>query len=567
MGGLRNKDGKGFHPLNWHFPLRIPNREKRLLQPLWRNGQWPVVLHLLFLLAVPFSARGQAWLPVNRFYRQETEAYFLHTHVSVFTPLNPIPASVIRDTLFRPDSLLGLPGKQPYKRWIVRKLFQENLAVVKKDGLVLKVNGLADFSAGKENNSSRLLYRNTRGALFEGTISGIIGFSSALYENQARFPSYLTAYIQNHQVLPGQGVAKKFHSDGYDFSWSEGNVWVRPWKNLYVEAGFGKRFFGDGYRSLLLSDFSHVYPYAGYRWYGKRFFLAASTQSLIQHEPVIRWDKRRFPAKTSVFHFAGAQLGRFQITLMEANMYDNPDTAGNFHWQAVLFNPAPLLNSLAGGGNTLWGLNVKFTASPVVEMYAQLAVNDYPVNDPFHINSVKNKTGFQAGVKWLKAFALDDFFLQAEYNQVRPYTYCAGTPSLTFTHYNEPLAHPLGANFREGLVIATWRRKFLLLEGQASYAVQGRNEGNVDQGSNPLLRNGILPEKVALTGESHLLQGIKTEVVNAFAGISWIINPVNTLHLSVEYYYRMESAAGNKNTTGFFMIGLRTNRINHYYDF
>jgi len=520
----------------------------------------------LLLSSIPFFVNSQAFLPVNHYYREEAEAYLQKNNLLIFSALRPVPLPVVRDSLFCPDSLLSIPGEKPYRWWVFRKLRQENLAVVRNNGLVLKVNGLADFSAGKENGSSRLLYRNTRGALFEGTISGIIGFSSALYENQAGFPGYIVSYIQKHQVLPGQGVAKKYQTDGYDFSWSEGNLWVRPWKDLYLEAGFGKRFFGDGYRSLLLSDFSNVYPYAGYRWYAGKFFLAASAQSLIQHEPVIRWDKRRFPAKTSVFHFAGAQFGRFQITLMEATMYENPDSAGNFHWQAELFNPLPVINSLAGRGNTMWGLNLSVNLPPV-QLYGQILADDYPLNKIADVKSVKNKTGFQAGLKWFNAFTLKGMYLQAEYNQVRPYTYEAETPTLSFTHYNEPLAHPLVSNFREGIVRAIYRHRFILLECQSSYAVQGRNDGTIDWGADPLLRNGSLPEPVKLSGQSTILQGIKTSVLNAFAGVSWIINPVNTLHLSVEYHYRLESGAGNKNSTGYLMIGLRTNRINHYYDF
>jgi hypothetical protein len=520
----------------------------------------------LLLSTISFFVNAQAFLPINHYYSQEAEGYLQKNNVLFFSALRPAPFPVVHNTLFRPDSLLSIPGAKPYRWWIFRKLRQENLAVVREDGLVLKVNGLADFSAGKENGSSRLLYRNTRGALFEGTISGVIGFSSALYENQARFPGYIISYIRKHQVLPGQGVAKKFQTDGYDFSWAEGNLWVRPWKDLYLEAGYGKRFFGDGYRSLLLSDFSNVYPYAGYRWYAGKFFLAATTQSMIQHEEVIRWDKRRFPAKTSVFHFAGAQLGRFQITLMEASMYDNPDSAGNFRWQAEFFNPLPVLNSLAGRGNALWGINISVNLPPFL-LYGQWLADDYPLNKITDVHSVQNKTGFQAGIKWFHAFSLPGMFFQAEYNQVRPYTYSGKTLSLSYTHYNEPLAHPLGANFREGIIRATYRYKFFLLEGQSSYAVQGRSGGTLDWGADPLFRNGILPEPVKMSHQSHILQGIKTSIVNAYAGVSWIVNPVNTLHLSLEYHYRMESEEGNKNTTGYIMIGLRTNRINHYYDF
>ena len=36
-----------------------------------------------------------------------------------------------------------------------------------------------------------------------------------------------------------------------------------------------------------------------------------------------------------------------------------------------------------------------------------------------------------------------------EYNQVQPYTFAHKEPMQSYTHYNQALAHPLGANFKE----------------------------------------------------------------------------------------------------------------------
>ena len=52
--------------------------------------------------------------------------------------------------------------------------------------------------------------------------------------------------------------------------------------------------------------------------------------------------------------------------------------------------------------------------------------------------------------------------ITAEYNMVRPYTYShdraeEGIVISNYTHYNSPLAHPLGSNFREGLLRAVYR--------------------------------------------------------------------------------------------------------------
>jgi len=68
-----------------------------------------------------------------------------------------------------------------------------------------------------------------------------------------------------------------------------------------------------------------------------------------------------------------------------------------------------------------------------------------------------NKYGFQTGLKYFGVLGLDKLDLQLETNTVRPYTYSHREPSDSFpgfsttnySHYGQPLAHPLGANFTE----------------------------------------------------------------------------------------------------------------------
>ena len=46
-----------------------------------------------------------------------------------------------------------------------------------------------------------------------------------------------------------------------------------------------------------------------------------------------------------------------------------------------------------------------------------------------------------------------------EYNQAQPYTYAHKEPMQSYTHFNQALAHPLGANFKEVVAFANYIKK------------------------------------------------------------------------------------------------------------
>jgi hypothetical protein len=60
-----------------------------------------------------------------------------------------------------------------------------------------------------------------------------------------------------------------------------------------------------------------------------------------------------------------------------------------------------------------------------------------------------NKYGAQVGVKYIDILGIKHLDFQGEYNMARPYTYSHSKTGLSYSHYNQALAHPLGANFSE----------------------------------------------------------------------------------------------------------------------
>jgi hypothetical protein len=84
-----------------------------------------------------------------------------------------------------------------------------------------------------------------------------------------------------------------------------------------------------------------------------------------------------------------------------------------------------------------------------------------------------NKQGWQFGAKYVNAFKIKGLNVQAEYNQVRPYTYTHGSVQQNYAHYGQALAHPFGANFKEYLGFVSYRANRWMLSFQGVSAVIG----------------------------------------------------------------------------------------------
>ena len=78
------------------------------------------------------------------------------------------------------------------------------------------------------------------------------------------------------------------------------------------------------------------------------------------------------------------------------------------------------------------------------------------------LEDVKNKFGYQLGYKIFNTFSVDKLTLQTNNKIDRPYTYSHSNTYQNYAHYNQPLAHPLGANFSEYLFLINYKwKKFI----------------------------------------------------------------------------------------------------------
>ena len=175
-----------------------------------------------------------------------------------------------------------------------------------------------------------------------------------------------------------------------------------------------------------------------------------------------------------------------------------------------------------------------------------------------------NKYGYQLGAKYVDAFSIKNLDLQLETNRVRPFTYSHFDSVADYTHYNQPLAHPLGAGFQEFIGIAKYQpAPKWYFNARMIYYYQGLDSAGQNFGSNPFELYTTRP----MDNGFFIGTGDKIKVLNASLAASYELR--ENLFLEASYLYRKSSAASGlgSGNTSVFGIGVRWNAARREYDY
>ncbi|MBS1557676.1 MAG: hypothetical protein JST69_03020 [Bacteroidetes bacterium] len=391
-----------------------------------------------------------------------------------------------------------------------RKPFLKNL-YTKKNALWnhhdkefdLQVLPIIYWTAGKEmvNGAANpdMMITNTRGAEIRGSIGHNLGFYSVLTDNQALFPTYVMNRIGDFNAVPGEtfykilpGSSTKlykhfFSGNGVDFFTARGAVSFNLYKkNIQVQLGQDRLFLGNGYRSLLLSDYSAPYPFARITtkiW--KLNYTLLYAQMMYNTSAI---PNTHFPKKNLAIHHLSLNLNRhLNIGFFEAVM--SPGNLDLAYFNPVIFYKA-IVNQTGASDKAIIGFDTKYNFANHFSVYSQVLINEFVFRE---VTGGRgwwgNKQAVQVGLKYVNAFGVRNLDLQAEANVVRPYVYSAMDSSASaYTNTNMSLGHPLGANFNEFIFIGRYQpTNRLTLIGKAFLIKQGLDPLGKDYGSNPLL--------------------------------------------------------------------------------
>ena len=492
------------------------------------------------------------------------------------TSFKPIIKS---DLNFDVDSILELHDKSDYSNWYLRKIFSEHFILLKGDDFKVMASPIINLSKGKEVTEGKNTFTNTRGFVIEGNLGKKISFFSSFVENQSVFPNYLDEYIRKNRVVPGQGYSRLFKETGFDYAMSSGYVSYRANKIFALQFGHGKHFIGDGYRSLLLSDNTFNYPYLRIQtsfWKVQYTNLYTELQDInyfsdngIDND-YFNYDYMGYAKKYMSSHYLSINATKkLSISLFESVIWRMNHAPGVNGFDVNYLNPIVMLRpvefSVGSSGNVLVGLNIKYKLPFSSYFYGQLMLDEFTLEQIKSNNGYwANKFAYQLGYKIFNTFSIDNLTLQAEYNQARPFTYSHFNTQQNYAHYNQPLAHPLGANFSELLLLLNYRWKNFGIDGKIIFSKYGSDI----IGDSASYGNNVYVSYNDRSSDFGVLmhQGNLTTVSFKNINISYIVNPKTNLKINLGITLRDFKNDDGELQTQFINFGIKSDLFNHYYD-
>ncbi len=382
---------------------------------------------------------------------------------------------------------------------------------------VLQVMFGYEFGDGvSENPDNGFRFMNTRGAEVRFNIKKKLSFYTYFTDTQMRNMLYVQRRILGDQAVPGEGFYKDgFRETGVDYFTARGYMTFNVLDHIDFQFGHDRNFIGNGIRSLFLSDYSNNYLFLKMQ---TRIWRIEYTSLFTQMTGTyVRGGDQLLPKKFGAFHHLNVNITHWlDIGLFEGVIHNREDGFDFAYLNPLIFYRA-IEQALGSPDNALIGLDFKANIARHLQLYGQFVL------DEFNFANIRarngwwaNKFGLQAGGKYIDAFGVSTLDLQAEFNWVRPYVYTHTSAENTYTNYNQPLAHPLGANFWEIIAIARYQvTPELMLRGKILYAQKGEDEAGTNWGGNIFLATTNDQDQLAVEREfgNVLLQGVQNNVL------------------------------------------------------
>jgi hypothetical protein len=383
---------------------------------------------------------------------------------------------------------------------------------------------------------------------------------------QERGPLFVQNQIKRFDAVPGGNFYKTFKTTGVDYLDARGYITFKAAKYVNFQFGYDRNFIGNGYRSLILSD-----------WGANHLFLKINTrlwkfnyQNLFMELHTEGKDNNNnnlLPKKYAAMHHLSMNvLPWLNVGVFESIIFGRKD-----RFEFSYLNPIIFLRSVEGNlgsrDNAVIGADFKANLLKRFQAYGQLTVDEFNVGKLGEDSSGYwgNKIGTQLGFKYIDVANVQNLDLQVEWNNVRPFTYSHFDSVSSYTHYNQPLAHPLGANFNEIIAIIRYQPFGKLnLTGRLIYWQQGLDSANKTNFGSDIYR---------LNGDGRFrsygyktLDGVKSTGMNVSLLASYEIRENIFIDANI-LLRRFTKGSDPVQSTTMFGLGVRMNLWTREYDY
>jgi hypothetical protein len=511
-------------------------------------------IFLLVCLQINTYLAGQQYLPLNsetnlRFEKSHYKNSFLHSNVRPFM----LSDSIIYDESFAND--------------IGNKLLDDNLYETKRKEFSVYINPILTIAPSFDIDSSKILNNYQLGISVGGKFKKKVAFRFDGFYGIVSFPSLSRSKIDSTEIVPGFGEYLKADGENYHYLSVSGHLSYSPWRELNLQAGIGKNFFGEGYRSLFLSDNSASYPFVKATvdiWKFKYIWMFGALK-----EPDLDRANNKLQNKLLFTHYLSWNATKWlNLNFFEAIVSNPVDSMGVSYFNINYLNPVIFFRptEFSGGSadNALLGLGGKIKLWKKYHFYSQVIIDEFVLSELRSGNDWwGNKYGIQAGLKVFDLLNIENLFGRIEYNLIRPYTYSYSNSINNYGSHYQPLAHPSGANVEELVAQIHYHKNRYSFELKGVFAKAGLDTDSVSYGKDIYKSYELRPGDYGnLQG-----QGSKAKFFDISFNASYFLNPKMGLQINFSINYQKHQLSEENLSTSYISLGIKTLIFDNTRDF
>lgn len=455
----------------------------------------------------------------------------------------------------------GSLSKKQFKKSSIYKYKAAMYAVVIPD-FELVVNPVLYLRGEYDTyRTDRLPYFQNRGFNLRGRVGKNFSFFTETTEEIQSLNGWNLWYFKEHDVLAGQNFIntntyKPNDPLLYSYWNTSGYIAYQAGKYADFQFGQGRNFIGNGYRSLMRSDFST-----------NNLFLRINTRIWkINYTNIYGYlyDYTPFISRSAIIkqHYYATTYANVNITknlnigLFETNVFQRDSGYESRGYDLQYLNPVIFYNAIDNGRNSpdknMIGFDCKWNFKKHFQFYGQFVLSEMNIykrlTQPTWWGT---KEVWQIGLKYIDVFNISNLDLQLEYNHARPYAYTSFDSRNAYVNYNQSMVHPLGANFREGLAVLRFQpTERFFINSLFSFSQFGNDTNGSNWGGNIALSYNTREREFGV----YVGQGVENFLLLVAPTFSYMLK--HNLFIELQLSYRKQTSILKQFEMEMFNAGL-----------
>ena len=371
----------------------------------------------------------------------------------------------------------------------------------------------------------------------------------------------------NHEIKNYQDSLRLYYPGfGINNNRFQFNIKYLANKFIVVDLGYGKQFIGDGHQSLLLSNVASSFPYLKLttKFGPVRYYNLYTT---FINPNMVDYGRKKH---ATIHYLDFAVTKKIHLGIYESILWQSKSENANNGYELAYFNPVIFYRPVefskqSNKGNALMGVNLNAMYGSIT-FYGQFMLDDLNISrqkdrdDNYEGGFFQNKYAYQLGLKG----KMKNVKFLIEYNVVQPYAYGHRTILQNYSHMNQALAHPLGANFKELINILE------VNQGRWSFKIKTifANVG-LDSIGTHFGQNIFESDLEASTGGQYSYgnfngQGVSTDIFSFQSEVSYSLK---WFDIFGSFYCRKKESTSLDQSSFFYSIGLRNFPFSTFYNY